>query len=154
MKKIMIHCRWMVTELLRQPAYVVATIGFPAIFYLIFAVPESKNEVAANLLLGSFSSFAVFGVVFLQLGVGIAQERNQPWYLYLRTLPVSSVTFFLARFLSSLVFSVIAAAAIVILALTLTPAHLKADIWWKYILTLTLGASSFSTRSFLRLLDR
>ena len=44
----MIHCRWMVTELLRQPAYVVATIGFPAIFYLIFAVPESKNEVAAN----------------------------------------------------------------------------------------------------------
>ena len=145
MKKTMIHFRWMVMELLRQPAYVVATIGFPAIFYLIFAVPESNGEAEANLLLGSFSSFAVFGVVFLQLGVGIAQERNQSWYLYLRTLPISSFTFFSARFLSSLFFSILAAATIVILALTLTPAHLKPEVWFKYILTLSLGAASFST---------
>ena len=145
MKKTLIHCRWMVMELLRQPAYVVATLGFPSIFYLIFAVPESKTEFGANLLLGSFSSFAVFGVVFLQLGVGVAQERNQTWYLYLRTLPVTSLTFFSARFLSSLVFSIFAAATIVILALTLTPAHLKPEIWLKYIFTLSLGAASFST---------
>lgn len=145
MKSIFNHSRWMILELWRQPAYMVATIGFPALFYMIFAVPESKTQEAANLLLGSFSSFAVFGVVFLQLGVGIAQERNQSWYLYLRTLPVSPIAFFIARFLSSFVFSILAAAMIIILSLLFTPASLSSQVWIKFIFSLGFGAAAFST---------
>ena len=144
MKKIIVHTTWMVKELLRQPAYLVSTIAFPSLFYLIFAVPESKDEGGANLLLGSFTSFAVFGVIFLQLGVGIAQERSQSWYLYLRTLPLRGITFLGARFLSAFFYSILAAGAVIVLALLLTPVHLTTEKWVLFILTLGFGGASFS----------
>ena len=144
MKKMLIHCRWMVMELLRQPAYVVATLGFPSIFYLIFAAPESKTEFGANLLLGSFSSFAVFGVVFCSLELVLLRAQPDVVSLILKLRLPSNLLF--GRFLSSPVLH-LAAATIVILALTLTPAHLKPEIWLKYIFTLSLGEASFSDGS-------
>ena len=133
----------MFIELLRQPAYLVSTVAFPALFYLIFAVPESKDELSANLLLGSFSAFAVFGVIFLQLGVGVAQERTRSWYLYLRTLPLSSGTFLGARFLSAFFFSIFAAGAVILLSVFLTPVELSPGEWLRYGLVLMLGGASF-----------
>ena len=77
MKKTLIHCRWMVMELLRQPAYVVATLGFPSIFYLIFAVPESKTEFGANLLLGSFSVLQCLGSYFCSLELVLLKSATR-----------------------------------------------------------------------------
>lgn len=123
------HTKWMILELFRQPAYMVSTIGFPCLFYLIFAVPESKNVEAANFLLASFASFAVFGVVFLQFGVGIAQERSKTWYYYLRTLPINPLTLLTARFLSTLFFSFLACAGVSALSVIFTPVELSSETW-------------------------
>ncbi|SMF11949.1 ABC transporter permease [Pseudobacteriovorax antillogorgiicola] len=143
MKLILIHTQWMVKELLRQPAYLVSTVAFPSLFYMIFAVPESKDTLAANLLLGSFSAFAVFGVIFLQLGVGVAQERSRSWYLYLRTLPLPGMAFLGARFLSAFFFSVLAALAVILLSLAFTPAELSFLEWLKFLAVLLIGGASF-----------
>jgi len=145
LKQTFLHAWWMVLELLRQPSYVVSTVTFPALFYVIFALPESKDEASSNLLLASFSCFAVFGVIFLQFGVGVAQERTKSWYYYLRTLPIGSLHLITARFLSALFFSVLAALAIVVIALIFTEAAMSAQGWILFGSYLLLGGISFCT---------
>jgi ABC-2 type transport system permease protein len=130
------HTKWMILELLRSPAYVVSTIAFPALFYSIFAIPESNDKASSNMLLASFSAFAVFGVIFLQFGVGIAQERTRSWYFYLKTLPVQPLQIMAARFLSALFFSLLASLGIILLAVLFTEAELTLWEWAKFILVL------------------
>ena len=143
LQRIWLHARWMTLELLRQPTYLVSTLAFPALFYLIFAVPESKERATANFLMASFSGFAVFGVIFLQFGVGLAQERTQSWHQYLKTLPIHPLAFLLARFVSSFIFALMTALVIVALALTLTPAQLNSRAWLEFFLALLGGGFAF-----------
>ncbi len=143
MNLIFVHSRWMILELIRQPAYVVSSVAFPALFYLIFAVPESKGVDASNLLMASFSGFAIFGIVFLQFGVGLAQERSRSWYHYLRTLPLTPGLFLFSRLISVLLFSALAAVVIIVLAMLLTDAHLSIKLWLNFILALFFGSITF-----------
>ena len=102
-------------ELARHPGFVVPTLGFPALFFLLFgrsAVPGQAAAVTAG-----YAAFAVFGVVFFQFGVGIAQERALPWQLYLRVLPVSPWQRFAGRLGSAVLFAAASALAVVGVAL-------------------------------------
>jgi ABC-2 type transport system permease protein len=143
MKEILKHSQWMILELLRAPAYVVSTIAFPALFYVIFAIPESKDAFSSNLLVASFSCFSVFGVIFLQFGVGIAQERSKSWYSYIRTLPLESYKLMIARFISALFFSFLATMGIVILALFFTKVDLSFFQWIQFISILHVAGLAF-----------
>ncbi len=131
---IFAHSRWMILELLRQPAYIVSTLAFPALFYMIFAVPESKDVVSSNLLLASFSCFANFGVLFLQFGVGIAQERSTSWYQYLRTLPLKPYQVIVARFISAYLFSFLSIGVLIVLAEIYTSVSLNLNQWIYFFL--------------------
>ena len=133
----------MILELVRQPAYMVSTIGLPSLFYLIFAVPESTNPESSNLLFASFASFAVFGVVFLQFGVGISQERSKTWYYYLKTLPIHPLTLLVARFLSTGFFSVLASLGVGILAVCFTEVNLSYDLWVIFYTVLIVSSLVF-----------
>jgi len=143
MKKIFIHTWWMSLELMRQPTYFVATVAFPSLFYIIFAIPESKDTASANMLLASFSCFAVFGVLFLQFGAGVAQERSTSWYHYLRTLPLNSVQLILARFLTAYIFSFLSVLFLVLLALCFTEVSMGTKEWALFSLYLTIGGLPF-----------
>ena len=83
---LILNTKWMLMELLRSPSYVVSTIGFPIIFYLIFALPEAKDINSANFIMASFCVFAAFGVFFLQFGVSITHHKSHSWYFYLNQL--------------------------------------------------------------------
>lgn len=143
MNLIIAHTRWMTLDLLRQPSYMVSTIAFPALFYIIFAIPESKDIHSSNLLLASFSCFAAFGVLFLQFGIGISQERTKSWYHYLRTLPVSNPQLFAARFICSYLFAFLSVGAIVALSLAFTTAELSSLQWIYFSIGLTTGGLVF-----------
>lgn len=133
----------MCLELVRQPSYFVATVAFPSLFYVIFAIPESKTPEASNMLLASFSCFAVFGVLFLQFGVGVAQERSTSWYHYLRTLPLNPAHLVAARFLTAYFFSALSVIFLVVLALLYTEVELSNKEWLLYTVYLILGGFPF-----------
>jgi ABC-2 type transport system permease protein len=139
LRLFVVHTRWMLLELLRQPSYLVSTIAFPALFFWIFAIPESKDVSSSNFLMASFSGFAVFGVIFLQFGVGMAQGRSSSWSHYLKTLPVSPWAFLIARFTTALIFAFAAALAIVVMAVTMTEARLAFSAWSEFVLGLFAG---------------
>ena len=143
MKRIMIHTWWMCLELVRQPSYFVATVAFPSLFYIIFAIPESNTPETSNKLLASFSCFAVFGVLFLQFGVGVAQERSTSWYHYLRTMPLSSMHLTAARFITAYFFSALSVIFLVLLALIYTEVALNTKEWVLFAFFLVLGGLPF-----------
>lgn len=137
------HARAQTVELLRLPAYLVPTLGFPTMFYVFFAVPHADGD-RAGATMAYFAGFAVLGVALFQFGVGIAAERASPWERYLRTLPAGAAARFGGRLISALGFGSVAATLVVAASQVLTPAELGAAAWLALGLTLTVGSIPFA----------
>lgn len=135
------HTRAAVLELLRYPAYVVPTVGFPALFFLFFA--SSASGVPASYALCSFAAFAAIGVAFFQFGVGIATERASPWESFLRTLPVSPLSRIGGRLASAAVFASASVTLVVAASLATTDASLSTAAWLELAFVLTIGVLPF-----------
>ncbi len=88
LKILCTHFWFRTLQLFREQAYVVSTLIFPALFFLIFALPHATDAVRAKMLLGSFASFGILAVAVLQFGVQLSLELRSNWNLYLRTLPI------------------------------------------------------------------
>lgn len=131
-------------EHLRMPAYIMASIGFPVIFFLIFAVPEATSKDSANFLLASFLGFAVVGILFLQFAHGLAEERSSPWYTYMRTLPIGGAEFLASRTLVAIAMAVLTAAVLTAVALATTPVQMPAQKWVQLYGLLLLGGFCFA----------
>jgi ABC-2 type transport system permease protein len=143
MKLALLHTRATTLELLRLPAYIVPTLAFPMLFFLVFAAPHVEAE-EADVATALFAGFAVLGVALFQFGVGIANERVSPWEAYLRTLPVEPVVRFAGRVLSAALFGATAAAAVMVVALAVTPTSQPVARWGALALVLLLGAAPFA----------
>ncbi|MBV8198087.1 MAG: ABC transporter permease [Candidatus Eremiobacteraeota bacterium] len=124
------HTRVSFLDLIRWPGYVVPTVLFPAMFYVLFDLPFARRhaEVATATTL-AFIAFAVVGVSLYQFGVGIAQERGRPWERFLRTLPANTAVRFGARIATAMIFALLAAGLVAIVARLLTPVDLNALQW-------------------------
>jgi len=127
---------------MRMPAYVVPTLGFPTMFFLFFAAPNSNDDATALMVI--FAGFAVLGVAFFQFGVGIATERATPWERYVRTLPVSPAERFGGRIISALLFAAAAAILVLVAAVMTTSADLRVAQWAQLAVTLLLGSIPFA----------
>ena len=143
MNVILRHTYSIILDLIKAPAYMVSTIAFPSLFYIIFAVPESISPESSNLLLASFSCFAVFGVMFLQFGVSISNDRQSSWYDYIRTLPIPVHSLMLSRLLSVIFFSFISTLAIAIISILFTSTDLSLMEWIKFFFALHLAGLPF-----------
>jgi ABC-2 type transport system permease protein len=73
------HTKYSLLETMRVPIAVIGSIAFPALALLFFVV-----------LSNSLFSF----------GLNISEDREKPWDLFLRTLPVSGVSRMLAYIFS------------------------------------------------------
>jgi len=141
---VVAHARLQLLDLFRSPGYVVPTVGFPALFFALFALPFARTSAtAANLLALSYIAFAVIGVTLYQFGVGIAAERGRPWERYLRTLPVTTAQRFAARILCAMVFGILAAAVVAIVARLFTPVDLTALQWLTALVYVLAGGIPF-----------
>lgn len=128
----------------RQLDYIFFTLLFPALFFLIFGVPEATDVVRANTLLASFSAFGVMGVVLFQLAVISAHERHYSWQLYLRSLPVPRLALVLGRLWMVISFSLVSIASVGFTAWTLTAIELDLVAYGKFVLILLAGSLPFA----------
>lgn len=140
-----VHQTYMLAiEHLRMPAYLMASIGFPAIFFLTFALPEAKDAPSANFLLASFLGFAVMGVMFLQFAHGLAEERSHAWFYYLRSLPIRPTQFYLSRILVAWLVAILTMTTLITVAVIWTPAEMPARSWINLFLWLMGGGICFA----------
>ncbi|MGA8798008.1 MAG: ABC transporter permease [Candidatus Cybelea sp.] len=138
------HTKVQFLDLIRWPGYVVPTVVFPAMFYSIFDLPVARmHPQDADLLALAFIAWAVIGVTLYQFGVGIAQERGRPWERYVRTLPASVFVRFGGRIATALLFGVMTAAIVAIVARAFTPIDLTLAQWVRVLVYAIAGGIPF-----------
>lgn len=143
MRLALVYARTQTLELLRFPGFSIATLGFPALFFVLFGLPRAGRH--PEVLVASYAAFAVLGVGFFQFGVSAAIERVTPWSTYVRTLPAPAVARFAGRTLAALFFAAASVAVLLAVALATTSAELDAGRWARLVAALLLGSVPFVT---------
>ncbi|MBV8068128.1 MAG: ABC transporter permease [Candidatus Eremiobacteraeota bacterium] len=138
------HARVGFLDLIRWPGYVVPTVVFPAMFYVLFDLPFARRSVPiADATALAFIVFAIAGVTFYQFGVGIAQERGRPWERYIRTLPAPASVRFAARIGVALAFGIMTASLVALTARAFTPIDLSISQWLRVFVYCLAGGVPF-----------
>ena len=89
---VLTHARFQLIETARTPIAVIGSAFWPAASMLAFVVPfVGDDPVAATYATASMVTFAVMSTNLFQYGVGVADDRVQPWEPYVRTLPAGAV---------------------------------------------------------------
>jgi ABC-2 type transport system permease protein len=119
----LVHARYQLLETIRVPIAVVGTTFFPAASMLFFVVPFAGDDpVAATYSTASMVTFAVMTSNLFTYGIGVAEDRAQPWDPYTRTLPVGPGPRFAGRILAGFVMMFLSLLPVVLIAALLTEA--------------------------------
>lgn len=144
MKVFVAHVAITVRALLRTPSYWVPLILFPSLLFTFFGVPSSQGDPRiANILIASWSAFAVIGVSFFQFGVSISQARESRWENYARTLPVGGAPRFGAQIACAMLFLTMALVVLWLVGSFATASQLSPFDYAKLYVVLTVGSVPF-----------
>ncbi|HEV2385907.1 MAG TPA: ABC transporter permease [Candidatus Acidoferrales bacterium] len=98
-------------KLWRMPAFVLPTLLFPVMFYVLFGMLFTSKAGAAggaaSYYLASFGSFAVIAAALFGIGASVAAERGQGWLEVKRASPMPPLAYFAAKVGTSLLFGVV-----------------------------------------------
>ncbi len=120
------HARFQLLETFRIPIALVGSAFFPAASMLFFVVPfVGGDPVYATYATASMVTFAVMTTNLFQYGIGVAEDRAQPWDPFTRTLPAGSGPRFTGRILAGLVLMTISLIPVVLIAWLLTAATIS-----------------------------
>lgn len=134
-------------KLWRQPAFLIPTLTFPAIFYLLFGVfmvPGGGQSGASRYLLATYAAFGAMGPALFGFGVGLAEERSNGLLDLKRVLPMPPLALFVAKIAMAMMFAWIIGLLLLLLATTLGGVKLSALAIARYFLVLPIGALPFA----------
>ncbi|MBM0225622.1 MULTISPECIES: ABC transporter permease [Micromonospora] len=123
----LVHARYQLLEIVRIPVAVFGSAFFPAAAMLFFVVPFAGDDAAgATYATGAMVTFAVMSANIFQYGVGVAEDRDQPWNPYTRTLPAGPAPRLAGRILAGLVLTYLSMLPVVVIAAVGTAARVTA----------------------------
>ncbi|WP_369941111.1 ABC transporter permease [Xanthomonas medicagonis] len=98
--------RYELLRWLRTPSFVLPTLLFPPMFYLLFGVVLNHgNAAAAVYLMASYGVFGVMAPALFGFGVGLALDRDRGLLTLKRALPVPPAALLLARTALAMLFA-------------------------------------------------
>ncbi|RKR89715.1 ABC-2 type transport system permease protein [Micromonospora pisi] len=123
MQLALVHARYQLLETIRIPIAVIGSAFFPAASMLFFVVPFAGDDpVGATFATASMVTFAVMSSNIFQYGIGVAEDRAQPWDPYTRTLPTGPAPRFAGRILAGLALTFVSLIPVVVIAAVATAA--------------------------------
>ncbi|EWM66459.1 MULTISPECIES: ABC transporter permease [Micromonospora] len=123
----LVHARYHLLEIIRIPVAVVGSAFFPAAAMLFFVVPFAGDDpTGATYATAAMVTFAVMSANIFQYGVGVAEDRDQPWNPYTRTLPTGPAPRLTGRILAGLVLTYVSMIPVVVIAAVATEARVSA----------------------------
>ncbi len=144
----LLEARCELFKLIRLPAFALPTIGFPLLFYILFAVTFNKGKTVGGIgattsMLATYGAFGVIGAALFGFGVGVAVERAQGWMLLKRASPMPAGAYFFAKIAMSMAFATVIVTVLSIAGATLGGVHLAAGRWLGLGTVLVLGTLPF-----------
>ncbi len=120
------QAKFQLIETARIPIALIGSGFWPAVSMLAFVVPSvGHDSVGATYATASMATFSVMSTNLFQYGVGVSEDRAQPWDPYLRTLPAGTAPRFAGRILAGLALMMFSLLPVVLIAAFLTPATLS-----------------------------
>lgn len=142
-----IEAKYEIIKQLRIPAFMIPTIGFPIMFYVLFGLvmpSGSRNaQGAATYTLATYSAFGVIGIALFALGVGVAVERGQGWLAVKRASPMPVTAYFTAKYVTTLVIGIVLMLLMCLVGVLFGHVRMSAAHWAALIAAETLGAIPF-----------
>jgi ABC-2 type transport system permease protein len=130
------HAKFQLIETIRIPIAVIGSAFWPAAAMLAFVVPfvGSDPTYAINAT-ASMVTFAVMSTNLFQYGIGVAEDRVQPWDPYVRILPAGAVPRFAGRILAGFCMMAVSLTPVVLIAAFFTAATIT---WPAFLLSVAV----------------
>lgn len=141
-----LEAKYELLRLLRTPSFVLPTLLFPALFYLLFGVvlagPRSGGDMG-RYLLATYGVFGIMGAALFGFGVTVAVERERGFLDLKRALPMPPGAYLLAKMAMAMVFAAIISLVLALLAVTLAKVTLQPGQWALLFVINVLGVLPF-----------
>ncbi|TDC36477.1 ABC transporter permease [Micromonospora sp. 15K316] len=125
MQLTLVHTRYQLLEIVRIPIALIGSAFFPAAAMLFFVVPfAGKDPIGATYATASMVTFSVMSANIFQYGIGVAEDRDQPWNPYTRTLPAGPGPRLAGRVLAGLALTYLSLIPVLVISATLTAARI------------------------------
>ena len=131
---------------LREPAFLLPIMLFPAVFYLMFGILLARGDgapMAARYLLASYSTFAVMAPGLFGFGVSLALERGGGLLELKRAMPMPPGAYLLGKLLMAVLVSAAVGVLLVAMAMGLAKVPLTAAQVATLLVTDALGVIPF-----------
>mgnify|MGYP000470197832 CR=1 FL=1 len=119
------HTKAQILEQLRIPISVISSTVFPTLALVFFVLPQealTSNPVASLIAVAQLALFGVMSSFLFNYGIGVAEERANPWNSYVRSLPVGALPPTAARALTAMMFAFFSLVPVVLVGLFTTSA--------------------------------
>ena len=142
------EAKYELLKTLRQPAYVIPTLAFPVLFYVMFGIAFGGRQAIgpvnlATYLLASYSTVGVMGASLFGFGAGVAMERGYGWLQVKRASPMPPLAYLVAKTVMSIVFSAIIVTLLFILGTLFGGVHLPIFVFLKLMGIMIVGSIPF-----------
>jgi ABC-2 type transport system permease protein len=134
-------------KLLRLPMYVLPTLAFPVVFYMLFGVAMKRPGGAFDMttyLIATYGAFGVMNAALFGLGVGLAIERGQGWMLFKRATPMPPLAPYFGKLVMCLIFGTIMVSLLFTLGATAGGVRLPLSTWLALAAVQVAGAIPFA----------
>jgi ABC-2 type transport system permease protein len=133
-------------RLLRAPAFVVPTIAFPLLFYVLFGVllgPVHSDPEAARRALASFVVLGTMAPGLFAIGVTLALDRENGLLELKRALPMPRGAYLAAKIAMAMLFAVIVSLLLMTTAAVVAKVVLTLADWGLLFVLAVLGVVPF-----------
>lgn len=94
----------------RNPMFAVGTLGFPVLWFALFALPHvhktlDSGATVGQYLLVSFATYSLLSLAMFSFGAAVANERTGGWLRLLRASPLPAPLYLAAKLIAALLFS-------------------------------------------------
>src|SRR5690606_17159159 len=145
LRACLVEARCELLRMWREPAFCVPVLGFPAMFYLLFAVVLNRgNPAAADYLLATYGVFGVIGAALFGFGATIAVDRDRGYLRLRRVLPAAPGAMLLARMAMAMLFAALISVLLATLSAALAGVRLAPSQWLALALVDVAGVLPFA----------
>ena len=132
---------------LRLPMYSVSTMLFPIMFYVLFGLVMGRQTIGSIstsvYLIPAYGTFGVMGASLFGTAATLAGDRGLGWLQVKRASPMPIYAYFLAKVVTSVIFSTVDVLALLTLGVAFGGVHIPALVAAKLVLTLVSGSLPF-----------
>jgi ABC-2 type transport system permease protein len=143
------YLRFEVARTLRNPAYIMFTLGFPLAFYLLFTSLYGSQASAGGFDFNSFymvsmAAYGAFGAAIQANSTRLSMERSGGWVRQLRVTPLAPLPYVLAKAAMALAVAGPALALVSLAGVLFHGVQMPATAWVAYLLSMWLGVIPFA----------